>query len=83
MLVGFISNVATAVAGVVQNVATAVTVLATDTPAGIDQTLVESLISLAKSCMGLFTEFPINIILIGGLCGVAFGLIRKAKKTAR
>lgn len=86
MLVGFISNVATAVFGIVQNVANAaVTVLATGeaTTNTIDQTLVDSLINLAKACMGLFTEFPINIILIGGLCGVAFGLIRKAKKTAK
>lgn len=50
---------------------------------GIDAGLVEQLISLCRSCMGLFTDFPINIILIGGLCGVAFGLIRKAKKTAK
>lgn len=49
----------------------------------IDASLVESLISLCKSVMGLFTEFPINIILIGSLSGVAFGLIYKAKKTAK
>ena len=56
--------------------------VATD-PVTIDSALVESLISLAKSCMGLFSEFPLNIILIGSLCGVAFGLIARAKRTAK
>jgi len=56
--------------------------VATD-PVTIDTTLVDSLISLAKSCMGLFAEYPLNVILIGSLCGVAFGLIAKAKRTAK
>lgn len=60
-----------------------INLLATDTATVIDQSLVDSLVTLVESCMGLFSKFPINIILIGGLCGVAFKLIRGAKKAAK
>lgn len=48
----------------------------------IDASLVTELINLVKTVMGLFSEFPLNIILIGSLCGLAFGLFRKAKRAA-
>ena len=84
---GFIATIVSNAVATVSALTTkvAATVIATGETAvnPIDENLVDSLINLAKACMGLFTEFPINIILIGGLAGVAFGLIRKAKKTAR
>lgn len=49
----------------------------------IDTGAVSEVINLAKLCMGLFTEFPLNIFLIGGLCGLGFALFRKAKKAAK
>lgn len=42
-----------------------------------------TLIDLVKAAMGLFSEFPLNIILVGALVGVAFGIFRKAKKAAK
>ena len=45
----------------------------------IDTGLVAELIDLVKSVMGLFSEFPLNILLIAGLCFVAFGLFGKAR----
>lgn len=49
----------------------------------IDSGLVGEIISLCKTCMGLFTEFPLNVILIAGLCGVGFGIFRMAKRAVR
>lgn len=50
--------------------------------ASIDTGLVSEVIGVAKSVMGLFKEFPINVILIGTVAGIAFKLIRGAKHTA-
>lgn len=47
----------------------------------LDSGLVTEIINVAKSLLGLFTEFPINIFLYGGIAGVAFGVIRKARST--
>ena len=41
-----------------------------------------TLMELVKTAMGLFTEFPLNIILVASLVGVAFGIFRKAKKAS-
>ena len=49
----------------------------------IDSALVAEIINLCKTCMGLFTEFPLNVILIAGLCGVGFGIFRGAKHAVR
>lgn len=49
----------------------------------LDTSLVNELISLVKSVMGLFKEFPLNILLIGSLAFVAFGLFSKAKRAAK
>lgn len=57
-------------------------IMAASGGASIDSALVTELINLVKSVMGLFSEFPLNVILIGSLCGLAFGLFRKAKRAA-
>ena len=49
----------------------------------IDTAIVDELIALCKSCMGLFTEFPLNVILIAGLTFIGFGIFRSAKRAAR
>ncbi|MBQ2936880.1 MAG: hypothetical protein IJD96_11660 [Lachnospiraceae bacterium] len=41
-----------------------------------------TVIELVKQCMGIFTEFPMNILLAGSLVGVGFSIFRKAKKSA-
>lgn len=51
--------------------------------AAIDSSLVTEVISLVKSCMGLFTDFPLNVFIIGSLAGLGFGLFKKAKKAAK
>lgn len=49
----------------------------------IDSSLVTEVIGFVKSFMGLFNEFPLNVLLIGGLAGMAFGIFRKGKKAAK
>ncbi len=46
----------------------------------IDSALVAEIINLCKTCMGLFTEFPLNVILIAGLCGIVAQLSRQKSK---
>lgn len=62
-----------------------VSLMATEgaTTAVIDSGLVTELINLCKTCMGLFTEFPLNVFLIAGLVGIGFGIFRMAKRAAR
>lgn len=48
----------------------------------IDTSIVTELVNLTKTVMGLFSEFPLNVLLIAGLCGVAFGLFGRAKHAA-
>lgn len=48
----------------------------------IDTSIVNELVNLVKSVMGLFSEFPLNVLLISGLCFVAFGLFGRAKSAA-
>lgn len=54
-------------------------ILLSGSSAVIDTSIVTELINLVKNCMGLFSEFPLNVLLIAGLCGVGFGLFRGAK----
>ena len=48
----------------------------------IDTAVVTELVNLTKTVMGLFSEFPLNVLLISGLCFVAFGLFGRAKSAA-
>lgn len=48
----------------------------------IDTAIVSELIDLVKSVMGLFSEFPLNVLLVASLCFVAFGLFGRAKSAA-
>ena len=49
----------------------------------IDTSLVNELIALVKSVMGLFKEYPLNVLLISSLAFVAFGLFSKGKRAAK
>ena len=48
----------------------------------IDSGLVTELLNLVKTMMGLFTEFPLNILLIASLAGVGFGIFGIARRAA-
>lgn len=50
--------------------------------AAIDTAIVTELVALVKSVMVLFSEFPLNVLLIASLCFVAFGLFGRAKSAA-
>uniref|UniRef100_UPI004056F352 hypothetical protein n=1 Tax=Acetatifactor sp. TaxID=1872090 RepID=UPI004056F352 len=57
------------------------TVAATATT--VDMGIVGELIELCKTCMGLFSEFPMNVLLIGSLVGIGFGIFRNAKRSVK
>lgn len=48
----------------------------------INTGIVDELVTLVKTVMGLFSEFPLNVLLIASLCFVAFGLFSRAKSAA-
>ena len=48
----------------------------------INTSIVTELVNLVKSVLGLFSEFPLNVLLIASLCFVAFGLFSRAKSAA-
>ena len=41
-----------------------------------------TVLELMKAMMGLFGEFPLNLILVASLGGVAFKLFRKGRRAA-
>lgn len=49
----------------------------------IDADLVTEVINLCKDILGLFAEFPLNVIVIGSLASVAMRILRGAKRVAR
>lgn len=55
--------------------------LAAETPV-INTGIVNELMTLVKSVMGLFSEFPLNVLLIASLCFVGFALFGHAKRAA-
>lgn len=58
-------------------------VVAADVSTSVINTgIVTELVNLVKNVMGLFSEFPLNVLLIASLCFVAFGLFKRAKAAA-
>lgn len=49
----------------------------------LDTGLVTSMVGVVKSVMGLFTEYPMNIYLIGGIIVLALGIFARAKRTTK
>lgn len=49
----------------------------------IDTAIVTELIALVKSVMGLFSEFPMNILLTASLVKIGFSIFNKATSSAR
>lgn len=50
----------------------------TSTPV-IDTDLVAEVIATCKTVMGLFTEFPLNVILVTSIAAICFGLFKSAR----
>lgn len=50
-----------------------------DGTALIDAGIVKELIALCETCMGLFSKFPMNVLLIASLVGIGFRIFRNAK----
>ena len=48
----------------------------------IDQNMVTQVINLTKSVMGLFSEFPLNVMLVASLSFIGFALFARAKRAA-
>lgn len=47
-----------------------------------DSEIIDVLIELLKKLTHLFTIFPVNLLIIGSIVSIAFGLLYKAKRTA-
>jgi hypothetical protein len=41
-----------------------------------------AVVTMVTSLVALFTQFPINIMIVGSLAAMAFKIFRKAKKAA-
>lgn len=51
----------------------------TGADAVIDTALVAEVIATCKTVMGLFTEFPLNVILVTSIAAICFGLFKSAR----
>lgn len=49
----------------------------------IDTSLVNEIIALVRSVMGLFSDFPMNVYLIVGLVATGFGIFGIAKRAVK
>lgn len=49
----------------------------------INTSIVTELINLTKTVMSLFSEFPLNVLLVGSLAFMGFGFFRAAKHSVR
>lgn len=58
------------------------TVVAEAAGTGLDTGIVTQLMDLVKTVMGLFSVFPLNILLVGSIIGIPFAIFRKAKGAA-
>lgn len=64
--------------------AAAAVVLATgEGAASLSTADVTTVLDLVKQVCGLFSMFPLNIFLIGGVAGVGFKIFRQGKKAAK
>jgi len=49
---------------------------------GSDMSILTDIVASAKSLLGLFAEFPLNVFVGCGIGIAIFGVIKKARKTA-
>ena len=56
------------------------TALLTETAtSGIDVTIVDSILEVTRTILGMFTIFPLNVFLTAGIVGIGIGVFRKLK----
>lgn len=58
-----------------------ITIFAAEAVSGFDTAIVTTLLSVCKSIMGLFTEYPLNILLAVSVACACFGLFGVAKRS--
>lgn len=58
-------------------------VLLTDTTTGIDMTVVDAIVEVFRTIINMFTIFPLNVFLTGGVIGLVIGIFKKLKKASK
>lgn len=56
-------------------------VLTETATSGLDVTVVDSILEVTRTILGMFTVFPLNIFLTAGVVGIGIGVFRKLKKS--
>lgn len=46
---------------------------------GIDVTIVDSILEVTRTILGMFTIFPLNVFLTAGIVGIGIGVFKKLK----
>ena len=55
--------------------------LLTDTATGIDVTIVDSILEVTRTILGMFNVFPLNVFLTASLVGIGIGVFKKLKRS--
>ena len=53
----------------------------TETTSGIDVTVVDSILEVTRTILGMFTVFPLNVFLTAAVIGIGIGVFRKLKRS--
>ena len=53
--------------------------LLTDTANGIDVTIVDSILEVTRTILGMFTVFPLNVYLTAGIVTIGVGIFTALK----
>lgn len=48
---------------------------------GIDVTIVDSILEVTRTILGMFTIFPLNVFLTAGIVGIGIGVFKKLKRS--
>lgn len=48
---------------------------------GIDVTIVDSILEVTRTILGMFSVFPLNVFLTAAVVGIGIGVFRKLKRS--
>lgn len=48
---------------------------------GIDVTIVDSILEVTRTILGMFNIFPLNVFLTAGIVGIGIGVFKKLKRS--
>lgn len=48
---------------------------------GIDVTVVDSILEVTRTILGMFSVFPLNVFLTAAVVGIGIGVFRKLKRS--